>query len=165
MPKNIFGIDPVHIRDDCFDLAELKNVNIMALNKTLLSISCLQEKIDKLSELVFALLQSKKENIDLRICNIIQTIIATKGQANIITICRQLNLNKRTVERRFLAETGISPKQFAGMIRFQSSMEQITAKDFSKLTDIVYENGYADQSHFIKVFKFFAGKTPGQFKN
>ena len=164
VPKSIFGIDPVQIHDDCFDLTELKNISIKALNKMLLSTSSLQEKIDKLSELVFALLQSKKGNIDLRICSVIQMIIATKGQENIVDIYRQLNLNKRTIERRFLAETGISPKQFASMVQFQSSMQQITAKDFKKLTDIVYENGYTDQSHFIKVFKFFAGKTPKQFK-
>jgi AraC-like DNA-binding protein len=28
---------------------------------------------------------------------------------------------------------------------------------------VVYQNGYADQSHFIRVFKSFTGKTPGQF--
>ena len=95
VPKSIFGIDPVQIHDDCFDLTELKNISIKALNKMLLSTSSLQEKIDKLSELVFALLQSKKGNIDLRICSVIQMIIATKGQENIVDIYRQLNLPYR----------------------------------------------------------------------
>jgi len=43
-------------------------------------------------------------------------------------------------------------------------MEQLTQKNFTKLTDIVYKNGYADQSHFVKVFKSFTGKTPKAFK-
>jgi AraC-like DNA-binding protein len=58
---------------------------------------------------------------------------------------------------------GVTAKQFAKIIQFQQSLEQITVKDYSKLTDIVYANGFADQSHFIKVFKAFTGKTPLAF--
>ena len=76
----------------------------------------------------------------------------------------ELKLNERTLERRFLNEVGLSPKQFSKIIQFQLSLEQLTLKDFTKLTDIVYENGFADQSHFIKVFKAFTGKTPKTFK-
>jgi len=58
---------------------------------------------------------------------------------------------------------GVTAKQFAKIIQFQQSLEQITVKDYSKLTDIVYANGFADHSHFIKVFKAFTGKTPLAF--
>ena len=91
-------------------------------------------------------------------------IISSKGQEDINTISKKFNASKRTLERRFFSETGLSPKQFAKIIQFSSSMDQLTTKDFSKLTDIVYENGYADQSHFIRVFKSFTGKTPKAFK-
>src|SRR5690606_37219052 len=91
-------------------------------------------------------------------------IIDAKGQESIGAIAEKSNLNIRTFERRFRCETGLSPKQFAKIIQFQTSMEQLTVKDYSKLTDIVYQNGFADQSHFIRVFKAFTGKTPKAFK-
>lgn len=90
-------------------------------------------------------------------------IMTTKGQKNIQAIADKQNLNLRTFERRFLKETGLSPKQFAKIIQFNASLEQLSIKDYTKLTDIVYENGFADQSHFIRVFKAFTGKTPKNF--
>jgi AraC-like DNA-binding protein len=32
------------------------------------------------------------------------------------------------------------------------------------LSDIAFENGYADQSHFIRAFQEFAGFTPNQYQ-
>jgi len=49
------------------------------------------------------------------------------------------------------------------IIQFQNSLTQLTIKDYTILTDVVYNNGYADQSHFIRVFKSFTGKTPKNF--
>ena len=49
-------------------------------------------------------------------------------------------------------------------LRGRLVIERVAGKDYTTLTDIVYENGFADQSHFIKVFKAFTGKTPKAFK-
>ncbi|WP_373564673.1 helix-turn-helix domain-containing protein [Sphingobacterium sp. E70] len=69
----------------------------------------------------------------------------------------------RTLERRFLRETGISAKQFAKIVQFQSSLTQLTTNDFREISEIVYTNGFSDQSHFIRVFKAFTGVTPHTF--
>ncbi len=65
-----------------------------------------------------------------------------------------------TNERIFQAHIGISPKQYLKIVRFQNA---IFIKQNSKaitLTDLAYEAGYYDQSHFIKEIKDLAGKTP-----
>jgi AraC-like DNA-binding protein len=36
-------------------------------------------------------------------------------------------------------------------------------KHFTSLTSLAYENGYFDQTHFIKDFKEFTGVSPSQF--
>jgi len=36
-------------------------------------------------------------------------------------------------------------------------------KDEKSLTALAYDFGYFDQSHFIKDFKLFTGKTPSGF--
>ncbi|QRQ62090.1 AraC family transcriptional regulator [Sphingobacterium multivorum] len=56
-----------------------------------------------------------------------------------------------------------SAKQFAKMVQFQAAFKQLNSKDFRKITEIVYENGFSDQSHFIRVFKTFTGTTPASF--
>ena len=101
--------------------------------------------------------------IDMRISEAIKQIIQDSGQISLIELSDKLQLSKRTLERNFYKETGLLPKQFARIIQFQASLRQLRTKEYNKLSDIVYSNGYADQSHFIHVFKSFTGLTPKEY--
>jgi AraC-like DNA-binding protein len=160
--KSFFNVTAKEINDGCYDLQHLENGNYIT-NQLLESSDC-EIRIEILSNLLLNIFQAKRETLDFQIRQAIQIIIDNKGQIGIGQICNKLNITERTFERRFLKEVGISAKQFSTIIQFQSSLQQLTVKDFTKLTDIVYSNGYADQSHFIKVFKAFTGKTPKAFK-
>jgi AraC-like DNA-binding protein len=161
--KGFFNITPDSINDNCYDLGEVKEFDIGALLATLLSFADTSQRVDCLSHFLLQLFILKKQNLDYKILQVIKSIIKEKGTENIINIAKSHHINSRTLERRFFAETGLSPKQFAKVIQFQSSLEQLNYKDFTKLTDIVYGNGFSDQSHFIKVFKAYTGKTPNAF--
>ena len=142
---------------------EENDSTITSLNLQLTKSETVNEKIEIIKNLLLFYFEKKKQNLDFEIRKTIETIIQTKGQENISLIAEKSNLTIRTLERRFLNETGISAKQFAKIIQFQASLKQLTLKDYTKLTDIVYQNGFSDQSHFIKVFKAFTGKTPKKF--
>lgn len=160
--KSFFNVTAKDINDGCYDLQQLEN-GIETI-KQLTENSNSEKRIEILSSLLFNIFQSKKESLDFQVRQAIQIIIDNNGQITIGQICNQLHLTERTFERRFIKEVGISAKQFSNIIQFQLSLEQLTLKDFTKLTDIVYKNGYADQSHFIKVFRAYTGKTPKAFK-
>ncbi len=159
--KSFFNVTAKEINDGCYDLQQLENARetIKKLGKTL---NC-EKRIEILSTLLFDIFKVKKELLDFQIRQAIQIIIDNKGKISIGKICNEINITERTFERRFIKEVGISPKQFSNIVQFQLSLEQLTLKDFTKLTDVVYKNGYADQSHFIKIFKAFTGKTPKKF--
>ncbi|MGH2665611.1 helix-turn-helix domain-containing protein [Flavobacterium sp.] len=161
--KQFFNIDPKSINDNCYDLNALENPLIEATVKLLQTTDSTTDRIEILNDFLYTLFRSKKENLDFKIREAIQLILNNKGQISINSVYAELNLHERTFERRFVNEVGITPKQFSKMIQFQLSLEQLTEKDYDKLTDVVYENGFADQSHFIKVFKAFTGKTPKSF--
>ncbi|MDR6967276.1 AraC-like DNA-binding protein [Flavobacterium arsenatis] len=161
--KSFFNILPQTITDNCYDLQGVKEFEISVLTDRMLLYKDVAEKVEGITSLLYQFFEVKKQNIDLKIKQVIERIIASKGQENILFIADELRINSRTLERRFLNEVGLSPKQFAKIIQFQSSLQQLAVKDFTKLTDIVYENGFSDQSHFIKVFKAFTGKTPKTF--
>jgi AraC-like DNA-binding protein len=160
--NSFFDVTAKDINDGCYDLQQLENgiETIMQLSEN----SNSEKRVEILSSLLFNIFQSKKESLDFQVRQAIQIIIDNNGQITIGQICNQLHLTERTFERRFIKEVGISAKQFSNIIQFQLSLEQLTLKDFTKLTDIVYKNGYADQSHFIKVFRAYTGKTPKAFK-
>lgn len=162
--KAFWNITPEKINDNCYYLTNTAGRSIDDLTNDILSAGNVAEKFRMLSEILLMYYENKRDSLDFEIRDAIQYIIETKGQMAVASITKKTHLNLRTFERRFKKETGLSPKRFAQIIQFSSSLQQLTVKDFTKLTDIVYENGFADQSHFIRVFKAFTGKTPGSFR-
>ena len=89
----------------------------------------------------------------------INHIISTKGFTNVQELAEQTFLSTRQFERKFKAFSGFSPKLYSRITRFQSALNEYGQKDKS-LTEIAYECGYYDQSHFIHDFKAFSGQHP-----
>lgn len=79
--------------------------------------------------------------------------------------CKQNNISIRKLERMYNKYVGVSAKTYDTLNRFHSSLNQILYNDYSKLSDLAYDNGYFDQMHFIREFKRFAGNTPKNFVN
>lgn len=77
--------------------------------------------------------------------------------------CRQHKIGARKLERMFNKYVGLSPGSYASLNRFHRSLNQLLYTEFSKLSDLAYDNGYYDQMHFIKEFKRFAGNSPKIF--
>ena len=92
----------------------------------------------------------------------ISYIIRTKGFANVQQLADQSFLSTRQFERKFKAFFGFSPKLYSRIIRFQSALEMYGDQEKS-LTEIAYDCGYYDQSHFIHDFKEFSGQHPKSF--
>lgn len=93
----------------------------------------------------------------------IKLINTSKGNITIDFLASNTCLSRKQFERIFQAHIGISPKQYLKIVRFQNA---IFIKQNSKaitLTDLAYESGYYDQSHFIKEIKDLAGKTPKNY--
>jgi len=161
--KSFFNVVPKDLNDNCYDLEQLDATIGMGTINQLQQTRKFNERAKIISAFLNSLFKNKQEELDLTIALAIKIIINKKGQQVIGDLYDELHLTERTFERRFFTAVGVTAKQFAKIIQFQQSLEQITVKDYSKLTDIVYANGFADQSHFIKVFKAFTGKTPLAF--
>lgn len=161
--RAFWGINPQEINDGCHYLTTGPENDINKIISKILFASTIEEKIRIIANLLLDYFKHKSNKLDFLVREAIQYIIDSRGIIAIKEIAEKEKLNIRTLERRFLRETGISAKQFAKIVQFQSSLNQLETKDFSKINDIVYANGYADQSHFIRVFKAFTGVTPNTF--
>lgn len=159
--RSFFNINPIEINDNCHDLTDIGKELLQKLEEG----NKLSSQTDTITSFLFNLFITKKETLDSQIKQAIEAIVNSKGQIVINTLYEKLGITERTFERRFLKEVGLLPKQFSKIIQFQSSFEQLTLKDYCNLSDIVYNNGFADQSHFIRVFKAYTGKTPKHFNS
>ncbi len=86
-----------------------------------------------------------------------------KGQFRVTELAQQCNLSSRQLQRQFQEAVGVSPKALARAIRFEEIRKRLMFDPDQSLTELAHEYGYADQAHFIRDFREFAGRTPGQF--
>ena len=81
---------------------------------------------------------------------------------NISNVASRYGISSRYLQKLFLQYTGLTPKLYNKINRFQRSLRLVSQNDLS-LTSIAYDCGYFDQSHFIREFKFFTGYTPSGY--
>jgi len=85
---------------------------------------------------------------------LLRRIRLTRGAQPILKWAREQRLDARTLERRFVARVGMTPKQFARIERFKQSYYCLTTRGAA------YLDGYYDESHFDREFRQFMGASP-----
>jgi AraC-like DNA-binding protein len=86
-----------------------------------------------------------------------------RGQFRLAELAECCHLSSRQVQRQFQAALGVSPKMLGRAIRFEEIRKRLMFNPDQSLTALAYEFGYTDQPHFIRDFKDFADRTPGEF--
>lgn len=121
-----------------------------------------KERIEIIEDFLLDRLNNKV-TIDNIVKITIDTLLSTKGSTPINIILKDDLSKRRQLERRFLKQIGISPKQLGKIIRFQTALKMLLNEQSESLTSIAYESEYYDQAHFIRDFKEYTGTTPQEF--
>jgi AraC-like DNA-binding protein len=74
----------------------------------------------------------------------------------------RIGMSRSTLVRRFDEEVGLSPKRWAGLVRFQRAVGLLAVGD-GDLADIAACCGYADQAHMTRDFRRFGQVTPATY--
>ena len=93
-----------------------------------------------------------------------EKIISGKGAAPISELLAEFRINSRQLERVFRAETGLSPKVFSRIVRFNHAKRIIEENPDISLAQLTYDCGYSDQAHFNKNFRELFDLSPAHFK-
>jgi AraC-like DNA-binding protein len=100
---------------------------------------------------------------DRRIASVVAAIVRRGGLVAIDDAAAATGLSRRQLERLFLRDVGLPPKQLARIVRFQRALrllERDTAPP--RGSRAAHASGYADQPHFIRDFRELAGCAPGE---
>jgi AraC-like DNA-binding protein len=77
-------------------------------------------------------------------------------------IVGQIGISHRRFIELFRRETGYTPKRYSRIRRFQGVLRKMN-ENIVDWSDIAFDCGYYDQSHFIKEFCAFSGLNPTDY--
>jgi len=92
------------------------------------------------------------------VSHLLERIRTMRGSQSILQWAREHRVDPRTLERRFIAQVGMAPKQFARIERFKYSYHLLGTPEPSKSR--AYLEPYYDESHFNREFRRFLGMSP-----
>ena len=162
--KAIFRINSHEITDDCLDLGLLPSTPVVGILDRLENTESAQTQVEMISDCLHQFIGLYNIEIDRALHYAVTFMQKSKGSSSIKTLREYLNVPERTFERKFENHVGVSPKLYARICQFQGALTQLRLQQYEKLSDIAYDNGYADQSHFIRSFKDFTGLSPFEFQ-
>ena len=84
--------------------------------------------------------------------------------ARVEDMVRESRYSHRGFIALFRQATGLSPKRYARLMRFQQLMAALRSAPAESLSALAFDGGYSDQAHMNREFREFAGITPLQYK-
>lgn len=103
------------------------------------------------------------EDDDPRVAVACRLLAGDAPPAGIGDLARHLNVSRKHLGTLFHRQVGCSPKVFMRIARFSRAIKALqgqTEVPFSGFADLAASCGYADQAHFSREFRAFAGESP-----
>jgi AraC-like DNA-binding protein len=150
-------------------------VNVSALLRELILHACILAALNGKNERqrhLIALILDQLETIqtvslqlpnpsDPRALRVAGVLLAEPGDQRTLTqICKEIGAGKRTIERRFQDETGMTFGKWRQQLRLMQAMRLLA--EGAKVTHAAMEAGYSTPSAFISMFRKAWGTTPAR---
>lgn len=155
---NVFrrGITPecAERRVDCRDI--LPKYAIEKIEDKLAFHRTAEERVRCVEEFLLSMLNRDSEDLLIRAA--CKALDKSSGTTPIAVLARTLGLSKRTLERRFQAHIGATPKRYARIVRLRGAL--LRRRESADWAEVACAAGYYDQSHMIRDFVELYGLSP-----
>lgn len=92
-------------------------------------------------------------------------ILQHNGNIRIDTLIQQTGISVKHLDNSFRQFVGITPKTLCNIVRLNYFIRYREGHASKSLTACAYEAAFYDQSHLIKLFRSFTGKSPRAYFN
>lgn len=154
---------PLHELRDAFTLLDvLDRRQLLRLHVQLAETAVLAHRFQLLDQwLVARLVQGQARS--LLIPPSLARLRGQAGQLPIPQLAEELAVSQRQLERLFQLQVGMTPKQYARLVRVETA--RLALKQHTETTTrLAVDLGFYDQAHFIREFRSVIGMTPTAYK-
>ncbi len=134
----------------------------MALSVQLAHAGSVQERLAVLNHFISTQIESNQR--DCEIVRYATDAIMQNSKTDVLSqLIEELHLTERTFQRIFKKYVGVTPNEYRRICQYYFAFSQLKGRHFEKLSDVAFNNGYFDQSHYIRSFKEFTDTTPNEY--
>lgn len=153
------GVPLNELRNEMALLDTLERPSLLTLQARLHETESLSARINLLEEwLMRRLLRGKERNVIIPAS--LTMLRDTRGHWPIPELAQELAISQRQLERLYQSQVGMSPKQYAQLLRVETARLALKQMNGQTTTTLAAALGYYDQSHFIHEFGAVIGLTP-----
>lgn len=100
---------------------------------------------------------------DRRVDAAVRALVGAGGLLRVEDLAAQTGIGRRSLERSFRDEVGVTPKTLARIVRFRALIDDLRSRPERGFASLALHRGYYDQAHLVRDFRVFAGRTPREF--
>jgi len=153
------GVPLNELRNELTLLDALDRPGLLRLHARLQEAASLPARINLLEAWLLGRLALGKER-NVLIPASLTMLRQREGHLPIPELARALALSQRQLERLYQSQVGVSPKQYAQLLRVETARLALKHMTEQTTTTLAAELGFYDQSHFIREFRAVIGMTP-----
>lgn len=94
-----------------------------------------------------------EHRFDADVMNAVDCLLTTNGRARIAELSGYTAASQKKLERAFSRQVGLSPKAFAGLVRYQLLWQDAVRRGGIDAPEMVEKYGYTDQAHLLNDFR------------
>ena len=149
-------------RDRTVDCADVECPALMDLEDEIANIASVDRLVNVFDR--FFLRRLSGDSVEeASISRLLERIRATHGAQSIMSWASDHAVDPRTLERRFVARMGMTPKQYARIVRFKKSYCRLGVRRPGQSR--THLESFYDESHFNREFRHFLGTSPVNWRN
>jgi AraC-like DNA-binding protein len=145
-------------REGTLSLADLGDAQLSALEDAAANARCVETLVGLFDNFFLAAMRDaprRRTAVDA----LVERIQRDHGATPIMEWARGNGVDSRSLERAFCAGIGMTPKQYARVVRFKRHYQALFSGTATKPISAGLE-GFYDQSHFNREFRHFTGVAP-----
>jgi AraC-like DNA-binding protein len=158
---SLTGIPSTELCNQYVDAELLFSTNVRLINEQLYHAQSYDEML-AIAERFVSTLRIKKTMTSI---SPVSQLLLQKDGISLDWLAKESSLSIRQFERCFRLQTGVSPKLFSRITRFDKAFRMKNQYPTMDWLSIAVSCGYYDYQHLVKDYKDFTGLTPPAFHN